>query len=175
MEVFLGEIRIFTGNYAPSGWMFCEGQLLKISENTALYSIIGTQYGGDGIQTFALPDLSGKVAVNQGAGPGLTPRQIGETGGSSDVSLVRQELPAHNHLPVFNNEGTSNSPAAAVWADPGRRSNQTYSSNSTSKRLMNPSAIGSTGGNSGHNNRQPFLTLKYIISVAGFYPTRPSV
>lgn len=172
MDPYVGEIRIFGGNFAPMNWAFCNGQLLPIASNTALFSIIGTYYGGDGKTTFALPNLNGRTAIHHGPGAGLTPRSIGEADGSSTVTLLESEIPSHNHVPNCNNIQTSGvDPTEAIWTDQqGRGSVAVYSKEVNLP--MNPLAIQPTGGSQPHNNMQPYLGMNFIISLYGVFPPR---
>lgn len=177
MDAYLGEIRIFSGTYAPKDWMFCEGQLLPISRNTALFSLIGVLYGGDGKVTFALPDLRGRAPLSQGQGPGLTQRSVGEIGGEAGVALTIDEMTAHSHLAggVPNNGGT-NSPANAVWAQSstgGRPPVPTELFASTGNVQLAPDALAPAGQGAAHNNMQPYLPLRFIICTNGNFPPRP--
>ncbi|MBD2867716.1 phage tail protein [Paenibacillus arenilitoris] len=172
-EPYIGEIRAFAGNFAPKGWALCNGQLLPISHNTALFSILGVTYGGDGKTNFALPDLMGKAPLQQGAGVGLTPRTLGEIGGSPSVTLTTNEIPAHTHAPQAVNAGSTLSPTNATWAGlvQGRGIPTVYASNPTTP--MSPNAVGVTGGSQPHNNRQPYLGVNFIIALEGIFPPRP--
>lgn len=177
-DQFVAEIRIFSGNFAPKGWAFCNGQLLSISQNTALFSLLGTTYGGDGKTTFALPNLNGRVPIEAGQGPGLSIRDLGETGGEESVTLLSSEIPAHSHivtngstaLPANNGIGNLDTPSESYPAT----SSKSYSS--TSNATMNTTGTTATvdpaGGNLPHNNLQPYLTLRYIIALQGIYPPR---
>ena len=180
-EAFVGEIRIFPLNFVPGGWMACNGQLLPISQNTALFSILGTTYGGDGRTTFALPNLQGKVALNPGQGPGLSDRDLGEQGGNPTVTLLSSEIPAHTHPLFFTDaQATTNAPAADVMPAfnaslnfPGiTKPVNTYAAPGSLFSLA-PQTMGLAGGNMPHNNMQPFLVLNYFIAVQGIYPMRP--
>lgn len=173
MDAYIGEIRIFAGTFAPVDWAFCEGQILPIQSNTALFSIIGTRFGGDGKTNFALPNLIGRAAVGKGAGPGLTPREVGEIGGSAEIALTIDEMPKHSHVPNFSAAGNETSPAAALWTNPGRRSNQTYSTSGNNTVNMSPLAVGMAGSSVAHNNLQPYLETKFIICLRGEFPNRP--
>jgi microcystin-dependent protein len=173
-DAYLGEIRMFGGNFAPKGWALCNGQLLAISQNTALFSILGTMYGGDGRTTFALPNLQGYAPMSFGQGPGLTDRVQGETGGSGTVELTSATIPAHSHL--FQGEqviATSTEPAGNDVA-----SNRTVFSYTTpgasglQTAPMAVAAIGLAGGNQPHNNMQPYLAVSFIICTAGIFPPR---
>lgn len=171
MEPYIGEIRLFAGNFAPKDWAFCDGRLLSISSNTALFAILGTKYGGDGKTNFALPNLQGAVPLHHGQGPGLTNYNIGQTGGSETVTLTVSQLPFHTHVPQAIASATTTDPEGAVWANtPGRNGTPIYAV--TPNVQMNPDAISSTGNNQPHNNRQPYLGLNYIISLRGEFPPR---
>lgn len=177
-DAYTGEIRIFAGNFAPNGWALCNGQLLPISQNTALFSILGVQYGGDGRTTFALPNLMGGAAMGQGGGQGLTPRVVGEQVGTPTVTLINSEMPAHTHIPqAVNADGNSQDATGNTWAQSqkqGRPPNQTQAAiyNPTPDVQMSPMAISVTGGSQPHNNRQPFIAQTFIICLAGVYPSR---
>ncbi len=171
MDPFIGEIKLFAGNFVPRGWAFCDGQLLPISQNSALFSILGTTYGGDGRTTFALPDLRGRVPVSPGHGPGLSSYRLGEKGGQEHVTLTTNEIPSHTHsLRADAAVGTTNDPTNHVLANTGAFDNE-YSTNSPNTN-MNNAAVTSTGGSQSHENRQPFLGLYYIIAVQGVFPSR---
>jgi len=180
MEGMIGEIRLFAGNFAPRGWALCNGQLLSIAQNTALFSILGTTYGGDGRVTFALPDLRGRTAAGVGQGPGLTPLILGEVEGSPNTSLITTEMPMHTHLWEVSNaagSGSANSPANAVPAvGPVNRSTgqavNTRFSNTSDGTIMSPMTIGITGNSIPYNNMQPSLVLNYIICMEGIFPSR---
>jgi microcystin-dependent protein len=166
-DPFVAEIRIFAGNFAPRGWAFCDGQLLPISQNTALFSLIGTTYGGDGRTTTALPNLKGRAPMHPGRGPGLTPRRLGEKGGAETQTLGDAQLPPHTHamegysnLEAANPTSTRGLGAASWYAPPGDLVD------------MDANVIGPTGGGQAHNNMQPFLVLNYIIALVGIYPSR---
>lgn len=170
---FIAEIVMFGGNFAPRGWAFCQGQLLSIAQNTALFSLLGTTYGGNGQTTFALPDLRGRVPMQQGSGPGLTPRVLGEQGGTETVTLLITQMPAHNHTAVISTKANNgplsdNVPTNNYWAE--------GSYNSATNTSMNPAAvqatIGISGGSQPHNNMQPFLALNFIIATQGIFPSR---
>lgn len=170
-DPFLGEIRIFAGNFAPRAWAFCSGQLLPISQNTALFSLLGTNYGGNGKTTFGLPNLSDRVPMFWGNGPGLSNRFIGETGGSSAVTLLSSEIPQHNHLFSGSSAaGSQSSPGAANFGSGGRGRPPAYTNTATLVTMGGTTAP--TGGSQPHNNMQPFLTLSFIIALQGVYPPR---
>jgi microcystin-dependent protein len=166
-EAFVGEIRMFAGNFAPRGWAFCDGQLLAVSQNSALFSLLGTIYGGDGRTTFGLPDMRGRIPVHMGLGPGLTSRRIGARGGAESVTLTANDIPSHTHqlqadtdpanehLPAGNSLG-----AAAAYAAVNPALN------------MAQAAIGAAGGSQSHANLQPFLCVNFIIALVGVFPSR---
>jgi microcystin-dependent protein len=169
-QPFVGEIRIFAGNFAPVGWAFCAGQLMAISENDTLFNLIGTTYGGDGQTTFALPDLRGRFAVHQGQGPGLSPYVIGEATGTETVTLTLQQLPAHNHPANAGIGGNDLSPAGNLWATDAGGNTAAYSD--AHDMQMAAAAIGPTGGGQPHDNVQPFLAVNFIISLFGVFPSQ---
>jgi microcystin-dependent protein len=166
----LGEIVMFAGNFAPRGWAFCQGQLLAISQNTALFSLLGTTYGGDGRTTFALPDLRGRIAIHHGRGPGLSDYRQGQRGGVERVTLLPTEIPAHSHTGQINTSasaGSESSPAGNyIAAHPGA-----FSEDTTGAKIEGV-VTGNTGGNQPHNNMQPYLAVNYIIALQGTYPSR---
>ncbi|MEZ4385631.1 MAG: tail fiber protein [Nannocystaceae bacterium] len=165
MEGMIGEIRLFAGNFAPRSWAFCEGQLLPISQNSALFSILGTMYGGDGRTTFALPDLRGRAPIGVGHGPGLSDIRQGEKGGAEQVTLTTSQLPSHNHqLRVSTNDGNTKE-ASQGYLAPG---NYATSANASAPA----GAITNTGGNLPVPIVQPYLGLRYIIAVQGIFPSR---
>lgn len=164
-QPYVGEIRMFGGNFAPAGWMFCEGQLLPISENETLFNLIGTTYGGDGQQTFGLPDLRGRVPIHQGQGQ--SNYGLAETGGVESVTLTLNQVPNHTHTPVASNSGASDNPANLFWAN--STLGKPYSA-SPPAVLMNAGTITPLGGSQPHNNMIPFLCVSYIISLFGLYP-----
>jgi len=171
-DPYVGEIMMFAGNFAPQGWALCDGQLLSIAQNTALFSLLGTYYGGDGQTTFALPDLRGRLPMHTGSGPGpgLSPRSLGEQGGSEAVTLISTQMPAHTHsLQVDSANGTTASPGGALLArDPS--GTPAYGVNATG--ALSPQAIASAGGSQPHQNMPPFLAINYCISLYGVYPPR---
>ncbi|NMM54551.1 phage tail protein [Paenibacillus aquistagni] len=173
MDPYLGEIRIFAGQFAPKDWAFCNGQLLPISQYTALFSIIGVRYGGDGKTTFALPNLQGRAPMHFGAGPGLTPHELGEAGGSSSVTLLESEIPRHNHTPAAVSSGSGDAnPEQKVWGPTAGLPGPKIYSTAEPNVPMNPAALSQAGSSQPHNNMQPYLGINFIISLAGVYPPR---
>lgn len=162
---FIGEIRMFAGNFAPVGWAFCDGSLIPISENDALFNLIGTTYGGDGQNTFALPNLQSRIPVH--VGPGFA---LGQSGGVESVTLTTSQIPAHSHVPQ-GNSGTGNlpDPTGGVWAQP---TTGTDYSDVAPSLVMDPAAIGSAGGSQPHDNMVPFLVVNFILSLFGVFPSQ---
>jgi microcystin-dependent protein len=175
-DPFVAEIRIFPFNFAPTGWAFCDGQLLPISQNTALFSLLGTTYGGDGKSTFALPDLQGSAPMHPGQGPGLSLHDLGETGGTEAVTLLQSEMPAHAHGVgrARAEAGDSLLPGNCVWAmaGAGRGAAALYIAGPPTGKVEQFS-IAPTGGGLPHNNMQPYLTLNFCIALQGVFPQRP--
>jgi microcystin-dependent protein len=165
-EPFLGEIRIFGFNFAPRGWAFCNGQILSIAQNTALFSLLGTTYGGNGQTTFALPNLQSRVPVHFGQGPGLSSYALGQQAGTESVTLLVTQLPQHNHTVGASTQSditgnpTGNVPAGGASYD------------TTANAAMSSTMIGQTGGNQPHENLQPYLALNFCIALAGIFPSR---
>jgi microcystin-dependent protein len=169
-EPFVAEIRIFAGNFAPRNWAFCNGQLLPISQNTALFSLIGTTYGGDGRTTTALPNLQGRAPMHPGRGPGLTSRRLGESGGTETITLAEAQMPAHNHLAVGSSgQSKDQKPNGTSW---GTTVNKDAYRETDDYTNLDNQVIQQSGANSAHNNLQPFLVVNYIIALAGVYPSR---
>jgi microcystin-dependent protein len=171
-DPFVAEIRIFPFNFAPKGWAFCNGQLLPISQNTALFSLLGTTYGGDGKSTFALPNMQGNAPMHPGQGPGLSLHDLGETGGSQTVTLLQTEIPSHPHgLMAVNQPGEDPAPGPteALARSVGANLYQTSPANLVQ---LAPQALGPAGGDQPHNNMQPYLTLNFCIARQGIYPPR---
>lgn len=175
MDPFVAEIRIFPFNFAPKGWAFCNGQLLPISQNTALFSLLGTTYGGDGQSTFALPDLQGRAAMHQGQGPGLSQRFLGEEGGTSTVTLIVTEMPAHTHTVNGKAAGGTANPTNMVWgtSSAAKVAANFYAPAAPAPVDMSPSALSVAGGSQPHNNMMPYNTLNFNIALQGVYPPRP--
>jgi microcystin-dependent protein len=169
---FVGEIRVFPFNFAPTGWALCNGQLMPISQNTALFSLLGTQFGGNGTTNFALPNLQGFIPVGQGQGPGLSDYIIGESGGAPTVALSLSTIPSHNHtLPVSAAAGRVNTPSpSTVLGATGRGSPDVYAGSATGSMLA--SSVGNAGGGQPHNNLMPYLVLNYCIALSGIFPSR---
>ncbi|WP_286756689.1 tail fiber protein [Roseivirga sp. UBA838] len=193
MEPFIGQVMLFAGNFAPRGWAFCEGQLMAISSNTALFSILGTTYGGDGRTTFALPDLRGRVPIGPGTGPGLPTYRLGQRGGTANTQLTVLNMPSHNHLasmdsvtgivpiPVNANSGDEDEsdPSKGVLANTGNdnfssasSSNSFYNGGSVSVQFGGAPTVGLTGGSQPFSNMQPYLAIYYIIALFGTFPSR---
>ena len=176
MDPYLGEIRLFAGNFAPKYWAICDGTLLPISQNTALFSLLGTMYGGDGKSTFALPNLQGRVPLAFGQGPGLSSYVQGEQGGEQLVHLQASQMPQHTHSAMGNpNAGSVGTVENAVWAGSGGRGRpSTYAAGATppNPTNMNGLALVPVGQNMPHNNISPYLSLNYIIALQGIYPPR---
>lgn len=169
-DPFVAEIRIFPFNFAPKGWAWCNGQLLPISQNTALFSLLGTTYGGDGKSNFALPDMQGNAPMHPGQGPGLSLHDLGEMGGSDTVTLLQSEIPAHSHaLMTSVADATSRLPGGQLLATGIGISQYAMPAALTQ---LNPNAISPAGGGQPHNNMQPYLTLNFNIALQGVFPPR---
>jgi len=169
---FLAEIRIFTGNFAPKGWALCDGQLMPISQNTALFSLLGTTYGGDGKSNFALPNMQGSAPMQPGQGAGLSLRDLGETGGEQTVTLLQTEMPAHSHGVQAATAGGLPGPGNNTWGSGLRGHPGSYAAASGSTVQMNAFGTSIAGGNLPHNNMPPFLGLTFIIALQGVFPAR---
>lgn len=170
-EPFVGEIRMFAGNFAPRGWALCDGPLLAVAQNDALFSLFGTIYGGDGRTTFGLPDLRGRIPIHAESGPGLNPRSLGRKGGAEQVTVIVNQLPAHAHGSLHASPGlastadpSGNLPARSTTVD-------SYINEAPTVRLA-PGAVATTGGGQPHNNLQPFLCVNFIVALVGIYPSR---
>ena len=170
-DPFIAEIRIFAGNFAPRGWALCQGQLLPIAQNTALFSLIGTIYGGDGRTTCGLPNLQGRAPMHPGNGPGLSLRRLGERSGNETRTLTTAQIPSHNHTLNINDGvyGDSNLPGGNIFA---KSAVPTASEYSTVAPTIKGGELSDTGGGQSHNNMQPYLGLYYIIAIVGTYPSR---
>lgn len=172
-DPFVGEIRMFAGNFAPRGWAFCDGQLLAVSQNDALFSLFGTIYGGDGRTTFGLPDLRGRIPVHQGTGPGLSPRPLGQKTGTEKVTLTLNQFPSHSHMvQASNNAATSTTLNGRVLAR-GVEPNDTFyvAPGGTQNPLIN-GMVANTGGSRSHTNMMPSLAVNFIVALVGVYPSR---
>ncbi|MDG9669290.1 tail fiber protein [Hahella sp. CR1] len=172
-ESFIGEIRIFAGIYCPQQWSYCKGQLLAISQQSALYSLLGTNYGGNGTTNFGLPDMQGRAPLHYGTGPGLTARGLGSTTGVETVTLTMDNIPSHTHaLQASNNAVTTNVSPSGQVTGVTDVSFYTTPTAPTSITTLSPQAVGDNNGNGAHSNMMPYLALAYIISLSGTYPTR---
>ena len=171
-EAFLGEIRLFAGNYAPKGWALCNGQTMPISQSTALYSLLGTAYGGNGTTNFGLPNLQGNVPVNQGQGTNLSNYNLGQTGGEVEHTLISQELPAHTHTMYGSSASANLGQAASNYYGSGSRLVTLYG-DSGSPTPMAGGVVGTNSGGGAHPNQQAYQVLTYIICLSGEYPSRP--
>lgn len=177
-EPFIGEIRIMPYTYAPEGWARCDGQLLPIAENTALFSILGTMYGGDGRVNFAIPNLQGRAPMHPGTGPGLTPRALARTGGYSEVPLTESQIPRHKHVVnamtsnIENKLGTNNSLGVLTTSQRGRVLQKEAYSTTPGTDQMSHEAVSSCGHSDRHENRQPYIGVNFCIALEGMYPPR---
>lgn len=173
VDPLLGEVIMFAGNFAPRGWALCDGQLLPISSNSALFSIIGTIYGGDGRTTFALPDLRSRSPMHAGRGPGLSHRDLGHRNGQEYVTLTTSEIPSHRHVVnAFNVSGTSPFPESGSTFGSTSCCGKHYSKSTANGQQMHYSTLGNTGGGQSHNNMAPFLAVNFIIALQGTFPSR---
>jgi len=181
MEGYIAEIRMFAGNFAPRGWAFCQGQIMSIAQNTALFSLLGTTYGGDGQTTFGLPDFRGRVAVGTGQGPGLSSYDLGQVGGAENTTLLATNMPSHTHsfsatasMACHSGAGDADSPASNIPA--GSASDENYSAASAADGAMAPFTVsgntGPAGGNQPFSNVQPYLGMNFIICLEGIFPSR---
>lgn len=169
-EPFIAEIRIWACNFAPRGWALCNGQLLPIAQNTALFAVVGTTYGGDGRTTLGLPNLQGRAPMHPGRGPGLTDRRLGERGGVEEVTLTEAQMPQHTHTLMGNSAAaTTGNPSGAQLADTDPHRN--YGPSRDNEQLASQ-AVANAGGSQAHNNMQPYLTLNFTIALVGLFPSR---
>jgi len=172
-DQFVAEIRMFAGNFAPKGWALCNGQLLPISQNTALFSLLGTTYGGDGKSTFGLPNLQGSAPMQQGQGPGLSLRDLGEVGGEPAVTLLTTEMSVHTHSANAGATSDQFSPAGNAWGSGQKGFGNVYAApNAGANSNMSPVAVSVSGGNLPHNNMMPYLCVTFIIALQGIFPPR---
>jgi microcystin-dependent protein len=170
-QPYIGEIRLFGGNFAPLGWSFCNGVTLPISQNQALFNLIGTTYGGDGQQTFMLPNLQGRLPIHQGQGVGLQNYVLGTQGGAETVTLTTNQLPAHNHGALGSATGSASaSPSNNIWGN-SQISNKSFGPGTSANASMNAGSMSSTGNNLPHDNLMPFLVVSFIIALNGVYPS----
>jgi microcystin-dependent protein len=167
-EPYVGEIRMFAGNFAPNGWMFCEGQPLPISENDVLFQLIGTTYGGDGESTFNLPNLASRIPIHMGTGPDGTTYQIGELAGTEQETLTTQQIPSHTHQPTGANTPATQTTPGGVMFGQGVAQNYSFVSGIN----ISPQSVGPDGGSQPHENTQPFLCINFIISLFGVFPSQ---
>lgn len=175
-DPFTGEIQIYGFNFAPYNWAMCQGQLMPIQQNTALFSLLGTTFGGNGTSNYQLPNFTGNAACGQGAGAGLTQRVMGETFGSDSVTLLLNQMPAHTHQARVYNQPTAGLRSGVPAAGDALilpESATLFTANSTVNSAFPPQTIGSTGGTQPHENQQPYLTLNFCICLSGIFPTRP--
>src|SRR3954465_345474 len=171
-QPYVGEIRMFGGNFAPNGWMFCEGQTLPISENDVLFQLIGTTYGGDGEETFNLPNLASRVPIHMGTSAGIT-YQIGEMAGTEQETLTVQQIPNHGHTLLASNvPGTTQAPGGGMYAQPTSSQSGLLMYGLDSVAAMSAQAIGPAGGSQPHENTQPFLCINFVISLFGIFPSQ---
>jgi microcystin-dependent protein len=169
---FVGEIRVFGCNFAPTGWAFCDGQLLPISQNTALFSLLGTFYGGDGKSTFALPDMQGNIPIGQGQGAGLNDYFLGQQGGAAEITVLQSEIPVHNHNVQFDSSNGSNTASPAGNGLGTSAATNIYTSATSPQVPFNFQAISVAGSSFPHNNMMPYLTLNFCIALQGIFPPR---
>lgn len=179
MEGMIGEVRMFAGNFAPKNWAYCQGQILQISQNTALFSILGTTYGGNGTTNYALPDMQGRVCVGTGNGPGLSPYALGQKSGTETVTLTMTQMPAHSHVATGSFTPWVNAAAPDETNPSGgflavSTGGDIYSGNSNATMAPSPitATIGNSGSNQPHENMQPFLGMNYVICMYGIFPSR---
>lgn len=172
-QPFIAEIRMFGGNFAPRNWAFCNGQLLSIAQNTALFSLLGNTYGGNGQTNFALPNLQGSASLGPGQGPGLSNYILGQQSGSANVTLIQTEIPAHTHSFVVNGSDPGEDLTPGPTESLSRSSGGTvYATSAPPQVILSPTTLGLAGGSQAHNNMQPYLGINFIIAMQGIYPSR---
>ena len=171
-DPYVAEIRMFAGNFPPTGWAFCDGQLLSIAQNTALFSLLGTTYGGDGRTNFALPDLRGSAPLMAGQGVGLTLRDLGESGGETTVTLGLAQLASHTHGVAASDAAGGVTPANNVWSKPGQRGINGYATDPGTQPALSAAALAPSGNGQPHNNLMPYLVVSFIIALVGVFPPR---
>jgi microcystin-dependent protein len=172
MEGYIAQILLFAGTFAPKNWAYCDGSLIAIQTNTALFSLLGTTYGGNGTTTFALPDLRGRVPIGTGQGPGLSPRTLGDVGGNESVTILQTQMPAHNHIvavPTTDGTGTSDEPNGNILA---LQNATVYAAAGAANGTYGGVTVGAAGGNQPVSIMPPFLAMNYVICVFGIYPSR---
>lgn len=168
MDPFLGEIRMFGGNFAPRGWALCNGQLMSVAQNTALFSILGVTYGGNGQTTFGLPNMQGRLPMHWGSGPGLSPHTLGEASGTETVTLINSQMPMHNHQLIGTTAAAGDTlPTGNILSE-----GNSYAAGNSTPTNMSPNAIGVSGGNQPHTNMPPYLAVSFIIALEGVFPSR---
>jgi microcystin-dependent protein len=171
-QPYIGEIRLFGGTFAPVGWSFCNGAVMSISQNSALFTLLSTTYGGDGVNTFNLPNLQGRVPIHQGQGSGLSNYVIGQSGGAETVALITPQLPPHSHPAVGSaTGGSTGNPAGATWGNSGIQNNS-FGPGSSANAVMNVGSTANTGSNQPHDNMLPFLAVSFIIALQGVFPSQ---
>ncbi len=171
-DPFVAEIRIFPFNFAPKGWALCDGQLIAISQNTALFSLLGTTYGGNGTTVFALPNLQGAAPMHAGQGQGLSLRDLGEVGGEQNLTLLDSEMPAHTHTAQGIAGAGGQGPGGNTWAEANQRGISEYTPSSGQNVSMSPQALSTSGGSQPHNNMMPYLVFNFCIALQGIFPSR---
>jgi microcystin-dependent protein len=166
-QAYIGQLKMFAGNFAPQGWLFCEGQTLPVADYYPLFQLIGTKYGGDGMMTFALPDLRGRLPVHQGNG-----HTLGESGGTAGVILTSAQMPSHTHAAqAYSGQANQRSPAGHVWAHDAMNADAVYSDHAPDV-TMRAGILSSAGGGQPHSNMQPYLPIRFIIAISGIYPSQ---
>jgi len=171
-EPFLGQIKMFAGNFAPRGYAFCDGQLLAISQNDALFSLLGTIYGGDGRTTFGLPDLRGRLPISRGQGPGLSSRTMGSRGGQEKVTLSPSQIPSHSHPANGTAAGNTTTPVGSYWSSDPAGVSAGYNTAHDNSLMAAAAVQANASSNAAHENRQPFLAVHFIIALSGIFPSR---